>query len=169
MKINFFQKKVLLGSLIIVIGLFFVLPNIVRADYKDEINTQLGAVAGEEGANFGTPEDPRMIIVNIIKTILGIMGILVTVTLIYGGFLFLSSGGQEEKITKGKKTILYSVIGVMIILSAYGIVLLVVRILFDQIRPEGLYVEPNYSNYYNKDPLSHDDDNEKAFFDNIWK
>ncbi len=41
--------------------------------------------------------------------------------IIYSGFLFVSSRGNEEQLTKAKKTFLYTVIGVAILLGAWAI------------------------------------------------
>jgi len=41
--------------------------------------------------------------------------------LVYGGYLFLTSGGEEAKITKGKKVIFTSILGVVVISLAYSL------------------------------------------------
>lgn len=67
-------------------------------------------------------EDPNQIIVNVIKAFLGILGALALVIFIYGGFLLLISGGNTELVSKGKRTLVWAIIGLAIILSSYGIV-----------------------------------------------
>ena len=41
-----------------------------------------------------------------------------TVMIIIGGFQYLTAGGSEEKANKGKKTLLYAIIGIVIALAA---------------------------------------------------
>lgn len=41
--------------------------------------------------------------------------------IIYAGFLVLTGGGDEEKSEKAKKTIIYAIIGILIILFSYVI------------------------------------------------
>lgn len=49
--------------------------------------------------------------------------------IIYGAFQMLTSAGNVEKFAAGKKTILYTVIGFMIVLAAQGIVEIVKKVL----------------------------------------
>jgi len=44
---------------------------------------------------------------------------------LYAGFQFLTAGGQEKKITSAKQTLLWTTIGVVVLLSAKGIVIAV--------------------------------------------
>lgn len=50
---------------------------------------------------------------------------LVAVLVIIGGYQILFSAGNPEKVSLGKKTILYSTIGFVVILLAKGVVLLI--------------------------------------------
>jgi TRAP-type C4-dicarboxylate transport system permease small subunit len=63
----------------------------------------------------------------IINTLLGIVGALAVVLIIYAGFLWMTSQGNEEKISTAKKLIAGSVIGLFIIFAAYTIALFVVK------------------------------------------
>lgn len=73
--------------------------------------------------------DIRLIIANIIRIALGLIGIVLLAIIIYGGFLWMTAAGNEEQIGKAKKTLTNAVIGLIIILSAYAIVLFVMRML----------------------------------------
>lgn len=59
---------------------------------------------------------------NLIKGALGIIGSIALAVFIYGGFLWLTSGGNPEKITKGKSTMVWGTIGLAVILFAYTLV-----------------------------------------------
>lgn len=50
---------------------------------------------------------------------------LAVVFIIYAGFLYLTSGGDENKIKSAKEYIIYAVVGVAIALVARGLVMLV--------------------------------------------
>lgn len=54
---------------------------------------------------------------------------IVPIIIIYGGFQILTAGGNPEKVTSGKKTILYAVIGYAIILMSWGLVAVIQDIL----------------------------------------
>ncbi|MFH1188995.1 MAG: hypothetical protein V1652_04105 [bacterium] len=46
---------------------------------------------------------------------------IVTIMILYGAFLMLTSGGDPAQFNKGKKAILYAVIGFIVVLVAGGI------------------------------------------------
>ncbi|MDD2758570.1 MAG: hypothetical protein PHD72_04370 [Patescibacteria group bacterium] len=87
--------------------------------------------------------DIRQIIANIIRIALGLVGIVLVVIIIYGGFLWMTAGGNEEQIGKAKKVLTNAVIGLVIILSAYAIVLFVMRMLGIGVgAPSGVGIAP---------------------------
>ncbi len=71
--------------------------------------------------------DPRLIIARLIHTALGFVGIVLLLMILSGGFSFMVSGGDEEKVSGAKKTIFNAIIGVIIMLSAYSIVAFVLN------------------------------------------
>lgn len=97
-------------------------------DNQSEIQRQLGAAAGSQGANLGQPSDPRYIAAIIIRAVLGLLGTIFLVLTIYAGFLWMTSAGSEEKVSKAKKLLFDGVIGMAIILAAYSITWLVFRV-----------------------------------------
>lgn len=102
-------------------------PNIISvADPNSQL--QQGVQIIEEP--LGLPAtDIRLIVANIIRAALALMGIVLLVITIYGGYLWMTSGGNEDQIGKAKKILINAVIGLIIILSAYAIVAFVMRIL----------------------------------------
>ncbi|MFA6511765.1 MAG: pilin [Patescibacteria group bacterium] len=69
--------------------------------------------------------DLKDTVVNIIQWILGILALLAVVFIIWGGFKWLTSSGDETRIDSAKKTISAAVIGLIIILLAWAIVIFV--------------------------------------------
>ncbi|MEK7681163.1 MAG: IPT/TIG domain-containing protein [Patescibacteria group bacterium] len=65
--------------------------------------------------------DIRVIVAKIIKTALGLLGIVAIVLVLYGGYVWMTAGGDEEKISQAKKILVNSFIGLAIILSSYAI------------------------------------------------
>lgn len=57
----------------------------------------------------------------IINFFLGLVGTVAILMLIYGGFLYLTSAGGDN-IKKAKNTIIYAIIGIVVILLSYAIV-----------------------------------------------
>lgn len=75
------------------------------------------------GQAYGTdaPKDVRMMIVDIIKIILGFLGIIATVIILFAGFKWMTAGGNEENIESAKKMLIAGLIGLAIILFSYAI------------------------------------------------
>lgn len=59
---------------------------------------------------------------NALNYLLGIAGTLCMVMLVVGGIFYITSGGNEERIETGKKTITYAIIGLAVILLSLVIV-----------------------------------------------
>lgn len=66
-------------------------------------------------------QDIRITIAKIIRVILGLLGIIAMGIVLYGGFVYMTSGGNEEKVAQAKKIIINGIIGLAIILSAFSI------------------------------------------------
>ena len=61
-------------------------------------------------------------IVSLINYLLLFIGILLLVIIIYAGVLIILSDGEEDAVTKGRKMIIYAVIGMVIIILSWSIV-----------------------------------------------
>lgn len=66
--------------------------------------------------------DLKETVINIINWALGLLGIVAVIFLIYGGYTWLTAGGEEERIRRAKKIIINTLIGLVIILLAWAIV-----------------------------------------------
>lgn len=69
-----------------------------------------------------TTDDLLGTVKNIINAILGVLGIVAVVVIILGGFTFLTSQGDAGKVMKGRNTLLWGVIGLLVSLFAFAIV-----------------------------------------------
>ncbi len=111
------MKKIFLVFLIVLsVFVFFYPHNFVLA------NTDTGLVsadcAGEnpENCNFNSLVETA---VNILEWILAVMSVAAFLYFIYGGFIFLTSGGSSQRVEKGKSILLNTLIGIIIILGAF--------------------------------------------------
>jgi Type IV secretion system pilin len=50
-----------------------------------------------------------------------IAGVVAVIVIIVGGITFATSSGDSAKVTKGKNMVLYSVIGLVVVLAAFAI------------------------------------------------
>jgi len=72
-------------------------------------------------------ETPLQLINAIISAILGVVGILSVIFIIWGGYGYIMAGGSEEKIEEAKKTITYAIIGLVLSIGAYILINTVIR------------------------------------------
>lgn len=66
--------------------------------------------------------DPSSLIGLIIKSILGFVGGLALVMMVWGGFQWLTSAGNPEKVKKGSHTMVWAIIGLILVLGSYLLV-----------------------------------------------
>ncbi|MEK7516420.1 MAG: Ig-like domain-containing protein, partial [Patescibacteria group bacterium] len=102
-------------------ALFFALPLATHAQ-------ELGNFGLEYVTSIGLPtQDVRVLVARIIRTALGLLGLVAVVIVLYGGFVWMTAGGDESKITQAKQIIVNGVIGLAIIVSAFAIASFVIR------------------------------------------
>ncbi len=107
-----------LGSIVIVVAVWSYLP---------VLSASAATAAPDLGLNgvnqvSGLPNaDVRVVAARIIRTFLGLLGIVALVLVLYGGYTWLTAGGNEEKIGRAKNILVNAGIGLLIILSSYAI------------------------------------------------
>jgi len=70
--------------------------------------------------------DLKETVINIIQWILGLLGLIAVIMILYGGFIWMTAGGNEDKVASAKKIITAAVIGLIVVLLAWAIVTFVV-------------------------------------------
>jgi len=117
------QKKIL--GLLLFLPLFATMavsPVYGQArDLKADVTGQLSAGGGDQGAGFGTPVDPRVIIAKTIQIILSLLGTIFVVLIVYGGFQYFTARGDDDKAKKAMHLMQGAVVGFIIILISYSI------------------------------------------------
>ncbi len=83
----------------------------------------------KEGYSEGltASDNARDFILNVTNFILGFLGLLAVLIIIYGGFLYMTANGEQDKAEKGKKNITYALVGIIIILSSFALVSTILR------------------------------------------
>ncbi|MCQ2571070.1 MAG: pilin, partial [Candidatus Saccharibacteria bacterium] len=76
-------------------------------------------VSNPEGC---TGDDMNDIISKIINAIIFVIGIVAVIMIVLGGISYATSQGDPSKVKKGKDTILYGIIGLVVALLAFAIV-----------------------------------------------
>ncbi|MDP2586268.1 MAG: pilin [Candidatus Komeilibacteria bacterium] len=81
--------------------------------------------ANNEAGLATTEASPQRIIINFINYALTLVGLFFLISIIYAGWQWMSSGGEEDKIEDAKKRLKNSIIGVTIIAASMVIVVYV--------------------------------------------
>ena len=72
--------------------------------------------------SFEGQDDLTEVVKQIINAVIGVLGIVCVVVMIIGGVNYMTSSGDTSKVEKGKKTIIYGMIGLVICVLAFIIV-----------------------------------------------
>lgn len=122
------MKKYLLPVFIIALVLVpFLVPSPVLGQDLDEEGYLEDF---REDAGYGDTDLPD-VIGNVVRIVLGLMGLVAVVLIIVGGFQWMTSGGNEEKIGKAKQLMGAALIGLVIVVLAYAIAEFVINQLTD--------------------------------------
>ena len=113
------MKKAVFISLIV---LSLVLPMMFYA------NQAVGAAGMTEGMaeltagmEYTGETKLPLIIGRIVKIVISFLGLIAAVIIIIGGFQWMTSGGNEEKIAGAKKLMINGLIGMVLVILAYAI------------------------------------------------
>ncbi len=85
-----------------------------------------------EAAGCNTTKNAATVANDILKVVLGFVGLVAVGVIIYGGFLYITSSGDAAKVKRGHDTIKYGLIGLVIALLAFAIVSFVSAVIPNQ-------------------------------------
>ena len=112
------QGVIVLGLMALgLIALHFFSVDIAHAQLisTEDVPQNVSDATGGEGSF-------RTLARTIVNFFLYFLGFLATLMIIYGGVLYVTSGGNDESTGKAKKILLYAVVGIIVILLSYAIV-----------------------------------------------
>lgn len=89
-----------------------------RSTFKD---VGRNFVDAGEIAYGGQPPSLEKTVGAIIKSGLGLLGVVFIVLIVYSGYLWMTARGEDKQVTKAKDTITSAIIGLAITLGAYAI------------------------------------------------
>lgn len=109
--------------------------SVIKPKYLPEFDVPDNNASAEDAA--------KSFLYNIINFFLTIAGIMAVVVIIVGGFMYVINSGVKEIQTRAKNTILYAIIGLLVIFLSYALVENTIRYLYQQERDENYQqVEP---------------------------
>lgn len=115
----------------------FLMPHFVDAQslWKNQVGMdtksgEVGDAYGQGGVGMDNVSDVRVVVGNYIRIFLGFMGIIFLCLTIYGGFTWMTAGGDESKISQARKTIVAGVIGLIVVVASFAIAAFVTNAVF---------------------------------------
>ena len=112
------KLKLIVVGIVATLALVFATVPVAQADYN--LDKGISDSKGDRVAE--KVDDPQQLVKGIVNGILYFVGILSVIMLIWGGILYTTSSGDSNKVTTAKNTIMYAVIGIVVVVMSYAIV-----------------------------------------------
>jgi Zn-dependent protease with chaperone function len=109
-------KKLTTGFLAFSLLALLLFPLATKAEIDPNYYT-----SGTNGLQLGNDLTPKETAVEIINLVLSFLGLVAVVIVLIGGFKWMTAGGNEEKVGSAKKLLVSGLIGLIIVLLAWGI------------------------------------------------
>lgn len=127
-----YRSTILTLLLLTVVGLTFSFASDIQAQEGLSLDEMTKQAAGAAGFSEETNETTLAKIVGtVVRIFISLLGVIFISYTIYGGFLWMTAAGNDEKVTKAKHIIRDGVIGLIVILSAAGIYYFVAEFLIN--------------------------------------
>lgn len=121
---NMFLKTIKIALLVFLLS--FTVFNVCLASESPLSPETVGKMEEQDKnfaikAGFRTNTSIGDVVANVIQAVLGLLGIIFIVLMVYAGYLWMMAGGNEEQVKKAKDLIRAAIIGLIIIVAAYSI------------------------------------------------
>src|SRR3989339_1903564 len=118
--------KIKIGSflkifVLIIIFVFTICGGSVEAFSPNNLGVNYASYSGL------TNKDARENIIDMLRIAMSVLGLVAVIIVIYAGFLWMTAGGNDERVGQAKKWLYGGVIGLALILTSYSISSWVIR------------------------------------------
>lgn len=115
--------KYILPSLVVFLGLASIMALLVDSTVlAADLNDACNQFSTGSGVCSDRGDDAKTMTKNITRSVLALLGILAVITIIIGGVKYVTAQGDSGNIATAKHTIVYAVIGLVVVLMAQAIV-----------------------------------------------
>jgi cbb3-type cytochrome oxidase subunit 3 len=128
------MKKLILSMAAIILVFGVCTAPALAANLGDAFGEPLENVAHDAG--YDDDVQPEVLVGRVIRIALSFLGVIFFVLMLYGGFLWMTAAGNEDRVTKAKNLIIAAVTGMIIVLASYAISYFILRELSDQLLDE---------------------------------
>jgi hypothetical protein len=112
------------------IFIIFTLVLVIFPALVATVHAQVADFGLAAANNIGLPNtanDPKVAAVMVVRYLMTFLGIISVIVILWGGFQWLTAGGNEDKVAGAKKTLIAGIIGLIIIIAAFAIVQIIVN------------------------------------------
>lgn len=122
----FWKRTIIIFTLFtILVSPLLILPVFAQVNKKDKA----GCITQKDGITTcplpnplkGDPKDVKVIVGKALKGVLALIGAVTLVMFVYGGFSWLVSAGDPDKIKTGRDTMVWAAIGMVTVFASYNI------------------------------------------------
>lgn len=132
------MKKLVRISLTSVFALFLLLGSLqgVLAQSGGTPGQPSGGTPGSVTPGSVTFQNPlganvtyRDVVANVIKGVLGVVGVAALIVFIYGGLVWMTSLGNSERVRQGRDTLVWGTLGLVVVFASFAVVNLILSAL----------------------------------------
>lgn len=76
-----------------------------------------------------SPQDFYDFVIRVKDILLGAVGLIAVAMIVYGGFLYMMAGGNEERVKKAKAVLMWAVLGLILVICSWAVVYLYANLL----------------------------------------
>lgn len=130
------KNSILVLAMLALPGLTMLAPVAVyAATIQDSICDGVGKAAGDakgcDGATTASADGLYTLAANVVNIFSIIVGIIAVIMIIFGGFKYITSGGDSGNVSGAKNTLIYAIVGLIIVALAQFIVRFVLNTTID--------------------------------------
>lgn len=119
-----FIRKLMMAIAVTAIATGVIIPSLVQsvsaATPADEVCAGIATAAGT-GCN-GSNTTLNKVVANGVNILSAVIGIVAVIMIMVGGFRYITAGGDSSKIGAAKNTLIYAIVGLVIVALAQSIV-----------------------------------------------
>jgi hypothetical protein len=125
------MRNIVIAVAVFLTVIFAGLSSPALAGTKSSIKCGINAAAGAASSDCSTAPKPATDFTDLVAKIINVMSVLVgaiaVVMIVIAGFRFVTSAGNETAVAAARKTILYAVIGLLVVAFAQALVHFVLK------------------------------------------
>lgn len=137
------MKHIKVLSLVAIMTFSFMLfrAPVASAQFSNATDEACAGLAIDDGSFINCDEENNTKVDSLLKTLLNLLsiiaGFIAVLMIILAGIKFITSEGDASKVSSAKNSIIYAIVGVIIVVISQALILMVINRSSDAIRPSG--------------------------------